>query len=242
MKLPIKSIIVLIIFLIIGCGHSNELAKYNVAGAKIYVKETIRPKAKSIRIEEIKDYSESDKKKEEEKSDDVLSVLSSIGKGIIAEDKREELINAVDTRMLLASISEQLKESMDTYLNVTWVENISDSPDYICEINLEDCKLQYNQSKVAVFVNSNAKFIERASGEIAWEDTESRSISLSEHYNNSVKDKALKDVLGILQLSSLDNEKVNRIVGDAASDVGLYMAETLREDIAEANQEKKEKD
>jgi len=221
-----------------SCAHTNDLAKYNVQGSTMHFKEVVKPAAKSVLIERS---SSTDTKKSKKTEDVVLGILTSVGTGIIEADKQSKLEEAIDTKELLHSIAEKLSESINSYLDVTSVEKTSDKPDYFCAVVLEEVKLLMNNNSVSLYVHSTASITKRTTGEMVWENSETKTIPLEDNTGNTTKNKSLENVFSAVQLAALDPNQIKKLVEDAADDVGTYMAETLREDVVKANKEKLEK-
>jgi len=235
-----KNLIQILVGLIISamlfsCAHTNDLAKHNVQGSTMHFKEVVKPAAKSVLIERS---SSTDTKKSKKTEDVVLGILTSIGTGFIEADKQNKLEEAIDTKDMLHSIAGKLSESINSYLDVAAVEKISDKPDYFCSVVLEEVKLLMSNNSVSLYVHSTASITKRTTGEMVWENSETKTIPLEDNTGNTTKNKSLENVFSAIQLAALDPNQIKKLVEDAADDVGTYMAETLREDVVEANKEK----
>ncbi len=233
-KLANLLISVLIIVLLASCAHTNDLAKHNVSGSSMLYKEVVKPEAKTVKIERYSTTTDGG-------SNDLLDVISAVGSSILTADLEDKLEKAIDTKRLLYSISDNLAEAIQTYLDVSEVESLSNKPDFICNISLDECKLNMNQYGVYIKVEATASITKRKTGEIVWEKTENKFIPLEEYYESTIEDASLESVFNVVQLASLDAEQINQIIDDAASGVGTYMAETLRDDVAEAHKQRTEK-
>ncbi len=219
-----------------GCGHSNELAKFNVNNSKVLFRENVSPNARYVKIEQ----QSTAEKKSNGGLGAVLDVIASVSNSVLAEEKQNKLKESIDTQKLLYAVSDNLQEAMHIYLEINPVDKLSDKPDFICTITLKECKLLLNQNNVSIYVNATASLVDRATGQIAWENYESRTISLSESYGDHISNSGLESVFNALQLASLDENEINEIVDAAADDVGTYMAETLRNDVAKSHKQRME--
>jgi len=103
---------------------------------------------------------------------------------------------------------------------------------------LEEVKLLMSNNSVSLYVHSTASITKRTTGEMVWENSETKTIPLEDNTGNTTKNKSLENVFSAIQLAALDPNQIKKLVEDAADDVGTYMAETLREDVVEANKEK----
>ena len=225
------------IILLISCSHTNELAKYQVSGHKFIFNEYVSAKARVIEID-VKNYggSKDEKKKGDKDTDNVLDILTSIGTEILSAEKISKLEGSVNTKEQVGYVGLAMKNAMRTYLNIEEVSSLDDSPSFVCDVLLNECKLVISKYEVAVSANVTATIIERASGEIVWENNEYGKVPIKSNYN--VKNQTSKEeekLLNVIQLATLDEEELNRVVGAAIDRIGYLFAETLREDVVEAN-------
>src|SRR5690606_22377774 len=214
-----------------GCSGTNELAKYNLNGTAVMFTERVSRNASEIQIT-----TEDPANKKEDNT--VLGILASVGSDILSDDSKAKLKSAVDTRILAGYVSEGLRNAMETYLSITPVDEVSDNPAYIVETVLEECKLVVKETGVSVYVQANGRIIDRASGNLVWENWEGQTIPIDQNTTDGKSSKTVVKVFNALQLSSLDKDELNRVVGAAADDVGAYMAETFREDLVESRTSK----
>ncbi len=220
-----------------GCSHTNELAKYNLNGKGVLFNKFVAPEASRIEIVTV----EQNQQNKNEKKDSFLDAIASIGSEILSADNRAKLINSVNTDSLVNHVSAGIENALIAYLNVKPVTNFEGDPRFLVETTLNECKLLLQQSGVYVRVKATSTIIERGSGGIVWENSESETIPIkqySQSYDQKNDSKAISKVMTGLQLASLSEEELNRVVGAAAESAGRYMAETLRDDVAEANKKK----
>ncbi len=237
MKTKVIVISILSIILLVSCSHTNELAKYQVNGKKFVFNEYVSAKARVIEID-IKNYGndKDEKKKEDKDADNVLDILTSIGTEILSAEKINKLENSVNTDEQVAYVGRAMKKAMKTYLNIEEVPSLENNPLFVCDVLLNECKLVISKYEVAVSANVTSTIIERSSGEIVWENTEYGKVPIKSNYG--VKNKTSKKeekILNVIQLATLDEEELNRVVGAAIDKIGYLFAETLREDVVEVN-------
>lgn len=218
------------VLVFVSCSRTNELAKYNFNNSKIVFKTHVAAEARQIQIETRESYN----KKE---GDSVLDAIASIGSDILSAENHERLTNAVHTEELCNYIADALADAMHSYLNTEEVASFDEDPQFIADVNLTDCKLIVAPNGVSVYVNADARLVDRNTGNIVWENWESRNVPIGETSSNSTnqeESKTVERVFNAIQLAALDEEELNRVVGVAVDDVGYLMAETLREDIVES--------
>ena len=218
--------------LISGCSHTNELAKYNINGQGMLFNDQTSGDAASLQIVN----STTGQNKEEKK--DLGSVLASIGSDILSETSKQKIIDAVKTDSMASYVSEGLKNALVTYLSVKPVESVNDNPQFIVETTLTSCKLLTSQSGVSVQVEATARIIDRTTGAIVWDDSETETVPIRSNGNYADQDKnqTLNKVLGAVQLASLSETEIQNVVNQASKSAGRLMGDTLREDIIKSKQ------
>lgn len=243
MKTKILIIFLLSLFLA-ACAHTNKLENYNLKAKKVLFDDRVSANARQLEITTKSSYNKKDDEKEKEKDNEFLEQLAGILAGGFSESTKDDIVDAVDTESLIAHISEGMKNTLTKYLNVEIVNSMYEEPDYIVENSLERCKLNVSKSSTTIYVSAESRILDLKSGDVVWDNTESKSIPLSGiiSVGNKKFDSQIEADLFLLgQLASLPKEEVNNKIGLAAEEVGRDMGETLREDIAEANMKKKSK-
>ncbi len=229
-----KRIIILILPLLfaISCTHTNELAKYDVDGSKIFTTTLVKPEARVIQITTVT----SNQKKEKESI--LEQIASSIGSDLITYEKKRALEKAINTEMLIEKVADGLENSLQAYLNMKSVDTLGDSTDFICNIVLEKCELIVEQNTVSIKMYSNAEITERKSGELVWANSEYRTNYLNLDFSSNKGNTTEQNLINTIQLLLVDEAKLVSAVSGAADDIGFKMGETLREDVIEANKNK----
>ncbi|GEM_PF-4225030 len=227
-----RIILILPLLFAISCTHTNELAKYDVDGAKIFTTTFVKPEASVIQITTVT----SNQKKEKESV--LEQIASSIGSDLITYEKRRALEKAIDTEMLIEKVAEGLENSLQAYLNMKSVDALDDSTDFICDIVLEECELVVEQNTVSIKMYSIAEIKERKSGELVWANSENRTNYLNLDFSSSKGNTTEQNLINTIQLLLVDEAKLVAAVSGAADEIGMEMGETLREDVIEANKDK----
>ncbi len=228
-----RNYLLLIVFggslFLFGCAHTNELAKYDLSGKKIMFNESIQPKARKIEVTTAESYGKKDK-------NSLLSTITSIGTSILNSDSRSKLENAVDTDSLVYHVSDGMKYALETYLSIKPVKDLNENPQFIVETNLKSCKLVSSQYGVNVKVTALSRIVDRNTGKLVWENSESESVPVgAQDYSGTGSDsKSIDKVFTAVQLAALSPKEIDSKVYQAAEEVGRMMSETLRKDISES--------
>ncbi len=234
MKKIYLTTIILTGLLLFGCGHINELAKYNVSGKGFLFREYTNPAAKTIQVT-TENSSNNNKKKNA-----VLSVLTNIGSSIITSDVKDKIQNSINTDTLNSYISNGLKKALITYLNIQPVASLKDNPQFIVETTLNKCELVSMNQGVFVRVHAKSRIINRRNGNIIWENSEYETapVGKSNYAGNINSNKNINKAINVIQLAALPKKEIRNVVYQAAITVGIIMGDTLRKDVAESKEKK----
>lgn len=231
-KVIVSSIVVV---LIMSCSRTNELAKYDVKGSNIIIREHIAYEARTIQFEESISGKKGDR---EENVSDVIEAIADIGAEILTSETKQKLRDAVDTESMVSYISESLAETFDAYLDMNIVESMDEDPSFITDVTLNSCKLIISSSSMSIYAKATAEIFDRSTGTLVWENSESRSIPLEDRRGNVVNEETVEKFLNALKLNTLKPEEINGVLGNAVSEIGYEMGITLRRDISESYKEK----
>lgn len=213
-------------FILWGCGHTNELHNFQVAGSKIYFEETVGPEAAYLTI----NINSGQEKKGESK---LLDVLTSVGSELMTSDKRNKIKEAVNTSEIVQGVSVGLENALVNYLNVVPTDKPGGETQFISETELQRCVLNVNQNSVTLDVKVNSRIIEKATGMIVWENWEQEFVPINYSYKKDSQGAEAK-LLTALQLSNLSENEIAETLFRAVQSIGKKMAETFREDLAES--------
>lgn len=216
--------------LAVGCGHTNQLAKYNINGRTAIYRATMSSDAASgLAIIE----SPSD--------NTALGVISAIGSVVVSNEGRKKLEKAVNPETVSQAVAGGIRQASMEYLGIRAVEDFSQNPDLIIETEVTDFKIVSSSAGLHVRVRGNSRIIERQSGEVVWENAESHTVPLSETYLAAIAPQAISSGVSIfnaVKLLDLSEDEIRKVVNSAATDAGKEIGETLREDVAEVNRKR----
>ncbi len=238
MKLLKILVLISIGVILASCAHTNELAKYDIAGQSILYKTKVAAEARTVAITSYNSQNYANAGKKKSTGESILESIASIGESIISSDKQSKLQEMINPVEMVESISDGMKDALATYLDLREAESLSDNPAFICNIVLEQLQLQVAKNSTRVYVSAIGSIIDRSSGQLVWEYGESSSQPISQNYDHSKTTKLEEDAINILSLAALDEEVINDMLAAAVEDVGESMAEQLRIDIAESKKKK----
>lgn len=230
-KILTLSLCILPVLFLVGCGHTNELSKYDLKEQGVLFRNSVSPDAAVI---EIVSESHSGKKN----SKDLISVIASVGSDILNETSISKIQKAVSTNSVADNVSAGLKDAMLTYLGIKPVESINDNPGFIVETTVYECKLINRSTGAYVKISAESQIIDRASGKIVWDNDESDTVPVKRNKNNyRGNNDNIENVINAIQLSSLSEKEIQKVVNDASRSAGSLMGNALREDFIKAHSE-----
>jgi len=208
-----------------GCGHTNNLAKYNVQGGTALFRAYASGSAGSYAHVE-----------SPAKHNTVLSILAAIGSGIVSDQGRKKLDDAINRDSIATSVAKGMRQATTDYLSITAVDSISQNPDFIIETEVTDFDVVSGSWGLSMHVRAKSRMIDRKTGSIIWDDAESHTVPLTHTFGAAFAPNAVSSAASIynaVELLSLSEEEIRSVIDQAAAQAGREIAETLREDIAE---------
>jgi ABC-type uncharacterized transport system auxiliary subunit len=213
-----------------ACGHTNQLAKFNINGQKALYRASISSDAASS-VAVI----------ESPNDNTALGVAAAIGSVVVSNEGRQKLERAINPDSVAQSVSAGIRQATREYLSIQPVGDISQNPDLIIETEVTDFKIVSSSAGLHVRVRGNSRIIDRKTGEIIWENAESHTVPISETYLAAIAPQAISSGVSIfnsVKLLTLSEDQIRAVVNSAATDAGKEIGETLREDVAEMHKVK----
>ena len=221
-----------------GCGHTNELAKYDLQSKSFHFVDGVAAGAQRVSVDFTTPLGT-------EKSlfssggfsaaVDVAEAVSSVASAVISADASEKLENAVNVSEMAYYVSEGIERTLTTYYDIRGVESEDEQSMFIVETVLTDCALGSNESGVGILVEASSRIIDRTTATVVWEYEGTNVVPVRESGGRSFDRtvNTVSSVIGAAQLADLSEEEIQKRVYDAAAGAGALIAEQLREDIAE---------
>ena len=232
LKISMPILMIAVILNVTSCSHSNELAKYDVRGKTAFFETVVKSNARVIKINR-KAAKEEEEKSEKKKS--VFAKIAEVSTEIFSTEKEADIKDWVDTYEVADEVKSGLQEALETYVDIEPVEDKKDKPDFIVELNLENCEMNISETAVSLSMRFTSTMVERVSGGLVWENYEFVNEQLDGKYGDGKKKSSTETkVLNAIILASLSEREVMDAVYFAAQEAGRKMAETFREDLREA--------
>jgi hypothetical protein len=231
MKRTTLTLAALLAIILTGCGHTNNLGKYDLSRQDIYFEEIVTPEASEVRIV----YPETEE--HEETAFNVVEAVATVAGALILESHTEsKLHNAANPEDVAKSISLGIEKGLAKYLWAKPVRTLYDDTRYIVTTKLTDCAISSSPLGVYLTVEAVAEITDRLSGETVWENRESKEMPMqwSPGFYGLLENNTLGKIAQAAELASVSEEQIAEAVRKAAESVGQDMSETLREDVREA--------
>ena len=196
-------------------------------------KEKVGPLAQQVQIKTVSQSNNNNSDENKSTAVSILETVASISADIISEDAKSKLQRDIHTIEMVDYITYGLKDALHTYLDIQEVESTSDKPDFICNVVLENIELRISTNQTSIYVSALGTIIDRATGNIVWENREVATKPIRSSNSQEQKTKLEEDALNLLQLTSLSADELNQVIGATVDDAGYEMGELLRKDIAE---------
>ena len=242
MKKALVLISVFSVLIFTGCGHTNELAKYDLQSKTFYFEDGVASDAQSVSVNFTTPLGT-------EKSFfssggfsaalDVAEAVSSVASAVISADATQKLERAVDVNEMAYYVSEGMEKALVRYYDIQGVESQNESM-FIVETILTKCQLGSNETGVGILVEATSRIIDRQTATVVWEYEGTNVVPIRESGGYSIDRtvNTVSSVIGAAQLVDLSEEEIRTRVYNAASGAGAQIAEVLREDISEVRSNK----
>jgi hypothetical protein len=210
--------------LLAACGHTNQLAKYNVKGETAAFRSFASGTAANseVRVE----------------NPDMGAGFGLLQKAVSSASDDEgfkKLQRATNGDSIAAAVSMGVRQAMIDYLAVKPVASGSTESSLIVETEVTDYKLIASSSGTSVNVMAKARVIDRKSGDVIWENEENRTVPMSDSYFATFAGGSVAPGMSIAntaRLYALSEEQMRAAIHGAARDAGKEIGNVLREDVA----------
>ncbi|MCE2503744.1 MAG: hypothetical protein J4G05_06770 [Chlorobi bacterium] len=212
-------------FLLISCGHTNNLTQYDIVGKRAFYRAHSSTSGSSKAIVDSPD------------NDNIVAdIVAIIGSGVVSDRARKKLQRAINTDSIANAIADGMRRSASDYLGIREVKSMSDDPDFIVETELTEFRIISTKTGLNARVCAKSRIIDRRSGGVVWENSEGHTINVSNTFSALYGPDAVQfgaSVFNAVQLLDMDEEDIRKFINPTAEEAGRKIGETLREDVAE---------
>lgn len=226
-----QKILLVVLFAVVsittGCSHTNNLARYPLRG-KPAIFRTFASGSGSSSV--------SINNPTNSWIGDIAAIAGSIALSSQAQKKLEQAINGDS---LAANLAIGVRQSTIDYFELRPPVDSSETPEYLVEVELTSYSLHSNAEGVTAEVGGEARIVHISTGEVVWDNWETKVIPLWGNSSNSDKKEvdAASSGGNAIGLFNLEEEDIRRILNDGAVAVGRYLGDELRQDLAEMHEE-----
>lgn len=208
-----------------ACGHTNKLAQYNIAG-KTALFRSIAASDAASGIAAVQNPTRNE----------TGDIIAAIGSVLVSDQARRKLEKAFNGDSVAHDISLGIRNATADYLSIRPVESMADNPDLIIETKLNKCRLVSSSFGITLHVEGESQVIDRKTGVVVWDDSETHTIPLSETYLAVIAPKPISSgasIFNAVRLMTLSEEELRCVASNAGRDAGMEIGEVLREDVAD---------
>ena len=213
-------------FIFFSCTHINEIPKYNLEYKNFLFKYRTNPAPASVYVDINTSY---------ESSNPLVIILSGIGSAYSEGEIREKLENAVNADSLAYSISEGLKDGLNTYYKINIVKSLDEDPQFIVETRLDKFRLFSNSYGIFANVNCTVLIIDRYSANTVWENSENSTLPINDVFitcGETTLIRTTTSIINAVRLMNMSSEEIKLAISNSVREAGEKQSDQLREDIA----------
>ena len=221
------SIALLSLLVLAGCGHTNNLSKYDFRGKTFMREVRVDPDASEVNVSI-----------DLPGDNPVAGVLVSIGEGISSAEASRKLRAAVRPEGVASAISAGFERDFMRYLDVTPGTSSDIKPDYIVHTLLKRVAMTTSASGVYLQVKAEIAVISRETARDAWRNCEEVNLGVREFNGAAAAIPVLStasSIANLAQFFGLPEKEIQDAVLQSAQEIGFLMGETLRSDVAGMN-------
>jgi hypothetical protein len=220
-----------------GCGHTNELANYNLQSQTFLFEYGVASGAQQVSVDFTTPLGTEKTLFSKGGFSAALDIAEAVGtavSAIVSAETTEKLVNAIDVNEMAYYTSEGIENTLSRFYDIKSAASAEEPYNFIVETILTRCQLGSNETGVGVLVEATTRIIDKESANIVWEYEGENVVPLREGaYSFDRTVNTVSSVIGAAQLAGLSEEEIKASVDAAAAGVGALIAETLREDISE---------
>lgn len=220
----------LIIAGFIGCGHTNELSRYDLNNRKVYFQ--YRAAADAIDADAFIAGPTA--------GTTVADIVTAVGSGVASDAAKAKLDRALSPDTLALHLATAIQGTAISMMRMQPEGSMENNPDFIFETTLDNYSVSTDQGSITISVTGTSSLYDRATGECIWEYDASKTISLSESYYSYLFPTELQTAMGAynaVKLLEMSEPELRKMFAGAAEEAGREMGKELREDYSKSRKD-----
>lgn len=213
-----------------GCGHTNNLASYDVVGKKALFRSVVTTKGGARTA--VSSPSSGN-------GNIIADIATAAGSQLMSDQAEQKLRDAINVDSIAAGVAAGMLSSSIDYLSMTPVESMSDDPDYIIETELQEFTISSSAAGLQARVCARSRMIDRRTGGLVWDDSEAHTVDISQSFIAAFGPAPVATGAGVfnaVKLLNMSEEEIREVMAMAGQLAGREIGETLREDVAELHE------
>jgi len=163
MKKTTQLIYFTIILLFAGCGHTNELVKFNLNNKTFYFEDSVAPDAQKVKVDfnsplKVNVNLNTGKTKT---LGGLFSAISAVGSAIISSKTKDKLENALSGSKMASYVSSGIEKTLTQFYNIKNVGSLNNNPMFIVETELTKIQIGSTKDGVGVLVNAKSRIMDK---------------------------------------------------------------------------------
>jgi hypothetical protein len=220
---------VLLACIIGGCGHTNNLKDYKLAGSVAKYVSIVEPDASRVRIHIDNPIPG---------AHPVTDILVSAGSDVLSAEAQAKIDRAVRPTGVAAAVAKGIESMLDTYCSVRQPAGREDEPAFIVETRLLKCELHSTSSGIMLSVGAETSIIDRGTARTIWKDGADghvpirRTASPAPGYPGAA---TATSVINAIEFFKLTDEEIQDLIAATAEQAGRRIGESFRKDYSESH-------
>lgn len=221
--------LVIITAAFIGCGHTNELARYDMSEKKVFFQ--YRAAADAV---------DADAFISGPAVNPITDIISAVGSGIASDAAKGKLDRALSPDTLALHLATAIQGTAINMLRMKPAASMDENPDFVFETTLDNYTVSTDQTAIMISVTGTSALYDRATGECIWEYDASKTITVSQSYYSVLLPAEFQTAMGAfnaVKLLEMSEADLRKIFSGAAEEAGRLMGQELRDNYSKSRKE-----
>lgn len=211
---------------VIGCGHTNDLARYNLSEKSVYFQ--YRAAADAV---------DADALISSPTQSPMTDIITAVGSGIASNAIKSKLEHALSPDTLAYHLAKSLQGTAIAMMRMKPAPSLESNPDFIFETTLNRYSVASNQGAVTISVTGTSSLIDRNTAASIWEYDACKTITVSESFFAYLFPNGVQTAMGAfnaVKLLAMSEADLRKMFAGAAEEAGRKMSTELREDYSDS--------